>query len=452
MQVHAATHAAGHGPGGTCLHPADGTRWALVDCNNFYASCERVFRPDLMGKPVVVLSNNDGCIIARSAEAKALGVEMGMPAFKARAFLRYHDVAVFSSNYALYGELSARVMRTLASVAGQVDVYSIDEAFVPLRGALAADPLAVGRSLRQRVLDWLGLYVSVGIAPTRTLAKLANRYAKKHASTGGVFDLGAPGVDVDALLGSTDVGDVWGVGRRHAAMLRERNIHTARDLRDADDGWIRRRMTVTGWRTVLELRGVPCQCPEDAPSPRRTVLVSRSFGTAVVGEEPLQQAVATFAVRAGEKLRREKLLAHGLTVHIRTSRHGDGPRRDVSVTMEMPYATNDSTLFVRAAQQGLAQLFRPGYRYAKAGVLLHGLEGASGRQGDLMALLDGSAEQRAARERLMAVADAINARYGRETLRHAAQGNKEESWHMLQKHRSPRYMSRWDELPLAMCK
>lgn len=199
--------------------PRGGVLWALVDCNNFYASCERLFRPDLKGRPVVVLSNNDGCVIARSAEAKALGVPMGAPEFKVRDMLRAHDVAVFSSNYALYGDLSQRVMRTLATVVPRVEVYSIDEAFIPLPAALAADPVAVGRTLRQRVAQWVGIPVSVGVGPTRTLAKLANRLSKQDSAYGNVFDLTPETVDMDRVLASVDVGDVWGVGRRSAEML-----------------------------------------------------------------------------------------------------------------------------------------------------------------------------------------------------------------------------------------
>lgn len=426
--------------------------WALVDCNNFYASCERLFRPGLKGRPVVVLSNNDGCVIARSAEAKALGVPMGAPEFKVRGMLRQHDVAVFSSNYALYGDLSQRVMRTLGTVVPRVDVYSIDEAFVPLPGPLAADTITVGKALRQRVEQWVGIPISVGVGPTRTLAKLANRLAKSDERCAGVFDLSMPGVDMDVLLSAVDVGDVWGVGRRSAEMLRGRGILTARDLRDADPLWVRQRMTVVGWRTQQELRGIPCLADDEMPPPRRSIRSSRSFGEMTCDIGPLREAVSTFAARAAAKARSAGLVASCIEVHIRTPRHTSRPRYDETATLNLPYPTADTTECIRRALAGLERIFRKGYLYAKAGVTLYGLEPAAGQQGNLLDLLDGTHERKARRERLMAALDAVNARHGRDSLRHGAEGAAGASWHMRQEHRSPRYTTAWEDLPELLCR
>lgn len=432
--------------------PPGGVLWALVDCNNFYASCERLFRPGLKGHPVVVLSNNDGCVIARSAEAKALGVPMGAPEFKVRALLCAHDVAVFSSNYALYGDLSRRVMRTLETVVPRVEVYSIDEAFIPLPAALAADPVAVGRTLRQRVAQWVGIPVSVGIGPTRTLAKLANKLSKGDPAYEGVFDLTPVTVDMDRVLASVDVGDVWGVGRRSAEMLRGRGLLTARALRDADPLWVRQRLTVTGWRTQQELRGIPCLADDDLPVPRRSIRSSRSFGNMVATMEPLREAVATFTARAVAKARAEGLVASCIEVHIRTPRHTDRPRYDETVTLTLPESTADTGLCIRHAIMGLERIFREGYLYAKAGVTLYGLESAACRQGSLLDMIDGSHEHKVQRERLMAALDAVNARHGRGSIRHGAEGAPDAAWHMSQKFRSPRYTTAWEELPEVFCR
>lgn len=446
-------------PSGGAAFP--GPLWALVDCNNFYASCERLFRPDLRGRPLVVLSNNDGCIISRSEEAKALGVAMGAPEFTVRRELARLGVHVFSSNYALYGDLSGRVMRTLGTVAPEVEVYSIDEAFLPLRGPLAVDAREVGRALCERVARWTGIPISVGIAPTRTLAKIAGRVAKRTPQCRGVFDLAHSreilGMSVDALLDTLPVEAVWGVGRRLAAMLRHADIVTARALRDAGDDWVRRRMSVAGLRTVLELRGLPCIGTEEQGAPpalRHTVVSSRSFAGRITDVAMLREALATHAALAGARLRRAGLVAGGLTVHLRTARHDEAAalRCDDSVALPLPMPTADTAAFIRLAHQGLDRMFRPGYPYAKAGVMLYGLERAGARQGSLLALADGTVERDAARERLMAVADQVNARYGRGTLRHAAEGLDEEApWHMRQRHRSPRHTTAWTELAEASC-
>lgn len=418
----------------------------LIDCNNFYVSCERLFRPDLIGRPVVVLSNNDGCIVSRSQEAKALGIAMGEPEFKARPLLKKHGVHVFSSNYELYGDLSARVMATVAGVVGEVEQYSIDECFVRLAPALIPNALAVAQEIRARVQKWTGITVSVGIAATRTLAKLANHIAKKGDS--GIFWLNGSDEKHDALFRRIPASEVWGIGRRRVPLLERFAIRTVYDLKHADDQWVRSRLTVTGWRTVLELRGIPSIDEDNAPTPRRTLVSSRSFGTRITEKAYLRQAVSAFAARAGERLRREGLTAGGIAVHIRTARQhipfvGDSALH----TFVVP--TSDSMAFIRAALAGLDSIFKPDTPYAKAGIMLFDLSSRKGRQGSLLTL--DTDEQDRRREVLMASLDSINARMGRRTVRWAAEGDDHAPWRMQQEHLSPKSTTDWNELAAALC-
>ena len=341
--------------------------WALVDCNNFYASCERLFRPDLAGRPVVVLSNNDGCIVARSDEAKALGIGMGEPAFRVREALRRHNVAVFSSNYALYGDISSRVMRTLESIVPEAEQYSIDEAFAPLAGSLAVNADELALELRARIRKWTGIVVSVGVGTTRTLAKLASESAKRND---GVCRLDAGTYETERTLGNTSAGEVWGIGRRSEEKLRLAGIRTARQMRDADDAMLRRLLSITGVHTALELRGIPRVDPADTPASRRTLISSRSFGQRVTDREHLAQALAMHAALAGERLRRGNLEAGGIAVHIRTARHGRGPLYDRTANIALPFPTASTAELVRATRRGLDAVFLPGYFYAKAGIML----------------------------------------------------------------------------------
>lgn len=416
--------------------------WALVDCNNFYASCEKLFRPDLADRPLVVLSNNDGCVVARSREAKALGIPMGEPAFRLRPLLRRNNVAVFSSNYALYGDLSDRVMLTLESVCPHVEQYSIDEAFLRLDGALKANAEELAREARARVGLWTGITVSVGIGPTRTLAKVANHMAKKKS---GVCLLNA---DCAETLAGVPVEEVWGIGRRQAAKLRRAGIETALQLRDANEAWIRRHLTVTGWRTCMELRCIPC-IGDDAPSPRKTLVSSRSFGTRITEKKHLSEAVATFVARAAERLRAEGLTARGIAVHIRTAQYETGPGCRESGQSSLPCATADTLVMLKTARKILDAIFQPGFAYAKAGVMLYDLDPASSRQGSLLTL--GSVEDEARREALMAAMDAANRKFGRRTVFFAAQGPSDAPWHMRQTRRSPRMTTVWKELAVARC-
>ena len=292
--------------------------FALVDCNNFYASCERVFNPKLEGKPIVVLSNNDGCVVARSNEAKALGIGMGVPEFQIRPLLRAHHVQVFSSNYTLYGDLSQRVMETLEQFCPDVEIYSIDEAFLGLSGFTSRNLTDYGRTMCSTVKRWTGIPVSVGIAETKTLAKIANRVAKRTPDTGGVFDL-LVCPDRDALLGRIAVQDVWGIGPNHARCLAQYGITTALQLRQVDDQWVRKHMGIVGLRLVMELRGVSCLDLEQCPSPKQGLTCSRAFGKPISTLTEMEEAISSYASRVAEKLRGERLAATVLTVFLTTN-------------------------------------------------------------------------------------------------------------------------------------
>ncbi|MFV0423905.1 Y-family DNA polymerase [Oleidesulfovibrio sp.] len=438
--------------------------YALVDCNCFYVSCERVFRPDLTRRPVIVLSNNDGCIIARSPEAKVLGIPMGAAWFKVKKQALSLGVVVFSSNYPLYGDMSARVMDVLRRFSTDVEVYSIDEAFVRLDGISLPKGMSLTRyaaALRHAVFRRTGIPVSIGIGPTKTLAKVGNRLSKQQI-TGplrslshafryqGVFNFfDLPSAEArDTLLEHVEVTDVWGVGHRHGAMLHSCGVRTARALRDMPDDWVRRRMSVVGLHTVLELRGISCLTLEEAPPARRSILSSRSFGTLVANKEYLLQAVTAYMTRAAEKLRREGLEASCIGVFIKTPRHGKGPRYFNSAQTRLAVPTCYSPHLIQHARRLLEQIWKPGYRYQKAGVLLFGLEPVRSRQISMLPLLDGSEGQKKSEKKLMHVADAINTRFGKGTLEYAAAGLGK-PWKMKQEHLSPRYTSDWNELPFV---
>jgi len=418
--------------------------FALVDCNSFYASCEKVFAPALAERPVVVLSNNDGCVIARSAEAKAVGIPMGKPAYQCRELFQRHGVAVFSSNYALYGDLSARVMKTLARFTPSLEVYSIDEAFLDLTG-LPQEASSYGRHIRETVACWIGLPVSIGIGPTKTLAKVANRAAKKDPALEGVLDFSAC-PDPDGLLERFPVEDVWGIGRRYAAMLARHGVVNARQFRDLPRDWVKRKMTVGGLHTLLELRGTPCLDLEDVASARKSVVASRSFGQAVTTIEDMREALASHASRAAQRLRAERLVASGVTVWVQTNTFIAGePQYTNSAFGALPVATSNTSAIVRTAFKVLGGIFRPGFRYKKVGVMLSGLERIGNHQ---LSLLASPQEKDARAERLMGTLDAINCRFGRDVLRLAACGT-EQPWQMKRAAKSPSYTTSWAELPVA---
>ncbi len=409
--------------------------FGLVDCNNFYVSCERVFDPSLAGRPVAVLSNNDGCVVARSNEVKALGVRMGVAAFEVRDKLDKHGVRLFSSNYTLYADMSQRVMDVLRTFTPGMEVYSIDEAFLDLSGMEDLD--GYGRKVQQRVGQWTGIPVSIGIARTKTLAKAANKLAKGSEKAGGVLDL-SDGRYVEAALRRIDVGDVWGVGCRIARKLRARGIETAWDLRRADTGWIRHKFGVNGLRTVYELRGHKCFELEENPPAKKSIAVSRMFGRAVFEKDELKEAAAVYAGRAGEKLREGGLAASAMTVFITTSRFAE-KRYFNSRTVGFDTATNDTAELIGAALAGVERMYRQGFAYKKAGVLMHGLVDERKVQGNLFDRAD-----RARSRRLMRAVDWINGPL-EGGIWWGAQGETQ-PWGARFERRSKRYTTRWDEL------
>ena len=415
--------------------------YLMVDCNNFYVSCERVFNPRLESRPVVVLSNNDGCVIARSNEAKDLGVGMGEPAHKRREFFDRHGVTVFSSNYALYGDMSARVMHTLSGFARDTEIYSIDECFLRLSDLSTAGLLDTAREIRTTVRTWTGIPVSVGLARTKTLAKVANRLAKKGS---GVCLLDSE-VDIDRALASLPPTDIWGIGRRTGRFLDASGVRTGLELKACADDWVRRHLTVTGLRTVLELRQVPCIDLEEAEPPAHSLVCSRSFGTRISDLASLEEAVSAYVQRAGEKLRRKKLTARNVQVFLETNRFQPDPQHLPSRSLSLPTPTADTMVLHDAALGLLRRIYKPGHKYQKAGVILMDLAPAGGRQ---LSLLEDPAARRKS-QALMRALDTANARFGRGALTLAASGLGDKIWHMRQEHRSPRYTTSWAELPVA---
>jgi DNA polymerase V len=415
--------------------------FALIDCNNFYASCERVFAPHLNGQPVVILSNNDGCVIARSEEAKALGIAMGAPAFLMKELLEKQHVHVFSSNYALYGDMSNRVMKTIHELVPALEVYSIDEAFVDLRDMPYADMEQLGSILRERVRQCTGIPVCVGIAPTKTLAKIANRYAKKKTIS-GVFVMDQETVRRQ-VLAVTAVEDVWGIGRQYHRLLSEKGIKTALDLALTDLNWIKKHMSVVGERMVRELGGQLCYELEDQPQAKKGICTSRSFGTPVTDYATLEEAVATFTARCAEKLRRQQSASHLMHVFVFTNPHRpDQPQYYGSRVLQLPVASNSTMEMVAMAMKGLKIIFREGYTYKKAGVMVSGIVPEGNVQTDLFALDE---KRRALERKAMVALDHLNRRMGRDTVKIGKQGYNR-SWHLRKERRSRRYTTRWEEL------
>ncbi len=404
--------------------------FALVDCNNFYASCEKLFRPDLKDTPVVVLSNNDGCVVARSREAKSLGIKMGVPVFQIKAEMQRHGILAFSSNYALYADLSSRVMRTLEEMAPRVEVYSIDEAFLDLTGIESAISLVeFGQQVRERIGHWIGITVCVGIAPTKTLAKLANHAAKKYPATQGVVDLTNPDRQ-RRLLALVPVNDVWGVGRRLSKRLNALGITTALDLANASPRAIRDQFSVVLERTVRELNGESCIELEEIPPTKKQIVCSRSFGVKVTQFELLREAVCEYAK------------AKVLTVFIRTSPFKDNePQYSNSASGELLIPSCDTRDFIELASHLLKRIWKDGFRYAKAGVMLSDFYDPGMFQPGLF----DEVSTRSNSQQLMSVLDTIN-QSGAGKIFFAGQGTKKD-WSMKREHLSPAYTTRWDQLP-----
>ena len=417
--------------------------FGLIDCNSFYASCERVFRPDLAKVPIVVLSNNDGCVIARSYDAKPF-VKMGEPYFQIKEKLRHHGIVAFSSNYALYGDMSERVMTLIESMVPAVEVYSIDEAFADLTGIEGLD--ALGRQIRSRVLRCTGIPVGVGIAPTKTLAKLANHTAKRlQAQTGGVVNI-CDQVKRDWVLRNTDVAEVWGVGRRMKVHLDALGIKTAMDLAKADAWSLRKNFSVVVEKTARELAGTACLELDEPDPPKQEICCSRMFGKRLKELPPIKEAVATYMMRASEKLRAQKSLCKKIRVSIRTGMFNPEEAKYANgVIVDLPYPTDDVRLLTKAAVDALDRVFRPGFNYSKAEVLLLNLCQPGEYSDDLFAI-----SQSAEATRVMAVLDEINGRWGRGTLR-AASVPTNPDWGMRREMMSQSYTTKLDQLWKVSC-
>lgn len=419
---------------------------ALVDCNNFYVSCERLFQPRLEGRPVVVLSNNDGCVVSRSQEVKDLGLKMAVPWFQIKDLARRHGIVALSSNYSLYADISNRVMALLSRFGAGQEVYSIDESFLELTG-IPGDHAQHARQIRAAVMRDIGIPVCVGIAATKTLAKLANHVAKKNPGRGGVYDFnGMSAAELDSLLASIAVGETWGVGRRSADRLRELGIHSALELKRAAAKQLRAEFSVVVERIVAELNGVACLELEQLAAARQQIICSRSFGTLTSHLPDLEQAVVAYTTRAAEKLRQQRSLAGAIQVYVRTNPHREqDPQHHEALLLPLAEPGDDTRVLCRAALHGLRRLYRPGHAYQKAGVMLSGIIPAAARPRTLFDDVPGRERSQA----LMTTLDRINRSMGSGTLRLLGEGNTQR-WAMRRQNVSKRYTTEWDEL--ALCK
>jgi DNA polymerase V len=423
---------------------------ALVDCNNFYVSCERVFRPDLIGKPVAVLSNNDGCIVARSQEVKDLGVKMGVPLFQIQQLVNQHQIQLFSSNYTLYADMSARVMATLEEFAPSLEVYSIDEAFLDLSGVYPChkDPIAYGHQIRKAVVRATGIPVCVGMGPTKSLAKLANFAAKKWKQTGGVLDLSDP-VRREKLMRIVPVGEVWGIGSRTTAKLNQIGINTVWDLATQPSKRIQAQFNIVVARTIMELNGIPCLEIEEISPDKQQIICSRSFSRRLTEYRELSEALAEFCSRAAEKLRRQQSVTGCITVFIRTSPFNpQKPQYQRSASIKLDNATQDTRAIIATANRLLTEIFRQGYKYQKCGIQLSHIQPESSLgQIDLFAFADNGfpIENR----QLMTVFDQINRRFPK-AISVAATGF-DKTWKSKAERISQRYTTDWGELVYVKC-
>ena len=416
---------------------------ALADANNFYASVEKIFRPDLANKPVIVLSNNDGCVIARSREVKALGIKMGTPIFKLRNEIRQYGLEIFSAIFPLYADISRRVMELLTEECpNETEIYSIDECFLNLDG-LSEDLVSYGQRVRQQVLQCTGITVCIGISTSKTLAKLANHAAKIYPATQGVVDLTSP-VRQRKLLSLVKVNEVWGIGHQLSRQLNDKGIVTALDLANAKPSWIKQQFSIVLERTVHELNGVSCLPIDDVPSAKQQIVCSRSFSEKIISLDSMKTAVSNYIVRASEKLRQEKQKAGKVTVFIQTSRYTTSEKNyySNSGTGGFCVPTSDTRQILGLGMRLLEQLWRDGYDYAKAGVMLSEFVEEGCEQLDLFQ----AAGSRRASDELMRAIDLINAKKGKGTIRFAGQGDRN-SLAGKQEHLSPAYTTRWNELP-----
>ena len=414
---------------------------ALVDCNSFYASCERIFNPKLLGKPIVVLSNNDGCIITRSSEAKALGIKMGEPYFKAKKIIEENNVKVFSSNYSLYGDISQRVMEILLGFSPDVEIYSIDEAFLSFKGFKNYELSKYCKYIKKTINQWVGIPVSIGIGSTKTLSKIANHLAKKNDQYEGVCVLKEKKL-VDEALNKTEISEVWGIGKRMSKFLRKHNVYTAKQFAHLNRNWVRKNMGLFGEKTQLELQGVSCLDVDLTTTSKKSCCVSRSFSRPIEKIEELKESIANYGSRVAEKIREESLIAQSMSVFVLTNHFNKREKQySNSIKLQLDYPTNNSMLIVKRAVEGIDRIFRQGYRYKKAGIILYELHNSSSVRG----LLD---YDRPRSESLMKSLDEINYRYGSSTLKIAAEG-MQKNWQMRRQNISPCYTTRFDDLMIV---
>ncbi|MCG9911329.1 MAG: Y-family DNA polymerase [Flavobacteriales bacterium] len=413
--------------------------FALIDCNNFYASCERVFRPDLIGKPIVVLSNNDGCVIARSNEAKAAGVPMGAPAYQYETLFKEKDIWVFSANFALYGDMSHRVMNILGEYSPEIEIYSIDESFLKLRGFERYNLSDYGKEMRQRVLKWTGIPISVGVAPTKALSKVANRIAKKYTEqTGGVYIIDTEEKRIKALKW-LKIEDVWGIGRQHAKRLQGTGVKTAYDFIRLGDRFVQNHMSIVGLRLKHDLQGIPTLDLEH-PEPKKNIATTRSFEKNYTEEEQLRERISTFATSCAEKLRRQRSCCNSLMVFIHTNGHRkELPQYSRNILVKLPYPTNSGIELAKFATQALKHIFKPGYAYKKAGVIVQDFTPEETIQ---RSLFENSNEKHPA---LMQAMDKMNALFGQQKIRLAVQDPKR-VWKMKQEKLSPCYTTKLSDI------
>ena len=410
--------------------------FALVDCNNFYVSCERVFNPRLEGKPVVVLSNNDGCIIARSEEAKKLGLKMAEPVFQKTKFIEENKVHVFSSNYTLYGDMSDRVIQTLAHFSPQIEIYSIDEAFVILPNH-SNDYFLHAAQIIQKVKHNTGIPISVGIAPTKTLAKIANKMAKQ---TGGIFIVKSER-HRETVIRNTPIEKVWGVGREYTKLLQKSGVKTAFDFTQLDDNWLKSKMKVIGLRIKMELLGKSCIPLDEIIPAKKAIATTRAFGKKTAEYKYIQEAVSTYAVRCAEKLRKQKTVANLLTVFIHTDPFNPNDiQLNLSKTIALPLASNSNTQLVKFSLFLLKQIYREGIKFKKAGVVVDGLQTENEIQGNIFYRQSAGSD-----EKVVRAMDQINKKFGKDRVKLAVQGNGQE-WKLRQEKLSKRYTTNWNDI------
>tara|TARA_Y100001970_G_scaffold274202_1_gene373605 strand:- start:795 stop:2099 length:1305 start_codon:yes stop_codon:yes gene_type:complete len=416
---------------------------ALIDCNNFYASCERIFDPKLIRKPIVVLSNNDGCVIARSTEAKKLGIKMGEPYFKAKKTIQQNNIRVFSSNYSLYGDISQRVMETLARFATDIEIYSIDEAFLDLQGFKNYELETYCRHIRKIIMQWVGIPVSIGISSTKTLSKIANNLAKKNRAYNGVCVL-KQWLDIKESLKLTPTKDIWGIGKKISNFLTQYNINNAYDFIQVDKGWIRKNLGIIGEKIYLELNGVSCLNLELIPSNKKSCCVSRSFSNPITKIKDLEEAVSCYGSRVSEKIREEGLVAGSLSIFVLTNYFNRTDKQySNSIKLKLSFPTNNCMKIVQQGLEGVRKIFKTGYRYKKVGIILHELTRANETRG----LFD---YDRLTSDSIMKTMDMINNKYGNSTIKLASNGNKR-TWDMKRNKISPCYTTRFDELLKVKC-